>query len=63
MAVRAVKNIIDRLRRVGRGVVLGMVDHEVLWTTANNWAAGADAEQKKAGDARQKVRVNGKVKP
>jgi BlaI family transcriptional regulator, penicillinase repressor len=67
VAVRAVKNIIDRFcGGSAEELVLGMVDHEVLDRKQLERLARKIAEQKKAGDARQKgsSRVNSKeVKP
>ena len=67
VAVRAVKNIIDRFcGGSAEELVLGMVDHEVLDRKQLERLARKIAEQKKAGDVRQKgsSRVNSKeVKP
>ena len=64
VAVRAVKNIIDRFcGGSAEELVLGMVDHEVLDRKQLERLARKIAEQKKAGDVRQKrsVRVNSEV--
>jgi BlaI family transcriptional regulator, penicillinase repressor len=67
VAVRAVKNIIDRFcGGSAEELVLGMVDHEVLDRKQLARLARKIAEQKKAGEVRQKgsARVNSKeVKP
>ena len=67
VAVRAVKNIIDRFcGGSAEELVLGMVDHEVLDRKQLERLARKIAEQKKASDVRQKgsARVNSKeVKP
>ncbi len=67
VAVRAVKNIIDRFcGGSAEELVLGMVDHEVLDRKQLERLARKIAEQKKASEVRQKgsARVNSKeVKP
>jgi BlaI family penicillinase repressor len=67
VAVRAVKNIIDRFcGGSAEELVLGMVDHEVLDRKQLARLARKIAEQKKASEVRQKgsARVNSKeVKP
>ncbi len=64
VAVRAVKNIIDRFcGGSAEELVLGMVDHEVLDRKQLERLARKIAEQKKAGEVRQKdsARVNSEV--
>jgi BlaI family transcriptional regulator, penicillinase repressor len=67
VAVRAVKNIIDRFcGGSAEELVLGMVDHEVLDRKQLERLARKIAEQKKSSEVRQKgsARVNSKeVKP
>jgi BlaI family transcriptional regulator, penicillinase repressor len=67
VAVRAVKNIIDRFcGGSAEELVLGLVDHEVLDRKQLERLARKIAEQKKASEVRQKgsARVNSKeVKP
>jgi BlaI family penicillinase repressor len=67
VAVRAVKNIIDRFcGGSAEELVLGMVDHEVLDRKQLERLARKIAQQKKASEVRQKgsARVNSKeVKP